>query len=421
MLNRTIPPPSRTIDRFHFSWPQAYPLKENLPLFVLSTGSQPIIKLELICDAGLWHEPHNGVAQFTAKMLQEGTQHRSAQDIAHYIDQYGASIQVQVQPNTCTFTLITLSKHLSPMLTLLAELLSAPTFAEQRLEHLKYLTIQALKVEAQKNSRIARKKFKEILFGSMHPYGRQLTETAIAQVTTAHLKQYYKNQLLNHCCLLVSGQVTEQDLHTIAHYFQPLPIKAQNTEQPEWPTQALSHQVHVAKKESLQVAVNMGRILVARDHPDYLPLLVVNELLGGYFGSRLMRNIREDKGYTYGIFSKIVSLKYTSYILIATEVIQDFAKATCQEIVQEIKTLQTTPIPKEELKTLQNYMLGSFLSEINDPFSMMEKFKSAYLHGLDQSHYEQLYDTIRHISAPQIMTLAHEYLSINNLSQVTVG
>ena len=420
MLDRTIPPSAKTIDQLRFSWPKAYQLKEGIPLFVLNAGNQPIIKLELVCDAGSWYEPHNGVAYFTAKMLQEGTQHKSAQDIAHYIDQYGASIQVQVQPDACIFTLITLSKHLVPMLALLAELLLSPTFDEQRLAHLKNLTTQALKVDAKKNSRVARKKLKEILFDSTHPYGRQLTETAIADITPVHLRQYYKDQLLAGCRLLVSGQVQEQDLQTIQHYLQLLPMQASNPVVPPWFTQAPA-QIHLEKKDSLQAAISMGKVLFSKNHPDYLPLLVVNELLGGYFGSRLMRNIREDKGYTYGIFSRVVPLKHTSYLLIATEVTQAFAQATCQEIAQEIKILQTVPVPEEELKTLQNYMLGTFLSEINDPFSVMEKFKAAYLHGLDQAYYEQLYDIIRHINAPKIMALANEYLSKDSFSQVIVG
>jgi zinc protease len=235
-----------------------------------------------------------------------------------------------------------------------------------------------------------------------------------------HLQQYYKDQLLARCRLLVSGQVDEQDLKTIQDYLQPLPIQTPDAVPLPWLTQAPS-QVHLAKEDSLQAAISMGRVLFAKDHPDYLPLLVVNELLGGYFGSRLMRNIREDKGYTYGIFSRVVPLKHTSYLLIATEVIQTFSQATCQEIAQEIKTLQTVPVPEEELKTLQNYMLGTFLSEINDPFSIMEKFKAVYLHGLDQAYYEQLHDTIRHISASQIRTLANEYLSTDSFSQVIVG
>lgn len=420
MLDRTVPPPFQKINSLNFAWPKAMSLKEGLPLFVLNAGNQPIIKLELICSAGAWYEPHNGVAYFTAKMLQEGTQHKSAHDIAQYIDQYGASIQVQVQPDVCTFTLMTLAKHLNPMLALLAELLLAPIFSEQRLAHLKNITLQALKVNAKKNNQVARKQFKNILFGSTHPYGRQLTETAIADITSAHLKQYHKEQLLAGCCLFVSGQVHEQDLQTIQHYLQPLSVQAPAPRLPSESRQRPS-QVHVPRPKSLQTAINMGKVLVIKHHPDYLPLLVVNELLGGYFGSRLMGNIREEKGYTYGIFSRIIPLKHTSYLLIATEAIQGVAQAICQEIEKEIKTLQTVPVPKEELQTIQNYMLGAFLAEINDPFAVMEKFKAAYLHGLDQDYYEQLYDTITHIDTPQIMALANQYLSKDSFSQVIVG
>jgi zinc protease len=420
MLDRTVPPHFKTVDQPKFSWPETYQFKEGLPLFVLNAGNQPIIKLELVCDAGSWYEPHNGVAYFTAKMLQEGTQHKSAQDIARYIDQYGANFHVQVRPDTCTFTLTTLSKHLAPMLALLAELLLAPTFNAQRLVHIKQLTIQRLKVDAQRNSHVAHKKLKAILFDSTHPYGRQLTETTIANITPAHLKHYYKDQLLAGCRLLVSGQVHAKDLQTIQQYLQPLPIQAPDPVLSPWSTQACA-KVHLKKEASLQAAIRMGKVLFTKDHPDYLPLLVVNELLGGYFGSRLMRNIREDKGYTYGIFSNIVPLKHTSYLLIATEVTQAFAQATCQEIAKEVKVLQTVPVPDEELKTLQNYMLGTFLSEINDPFAVMEKFKAAYLHGLGQVYYEHWYNTIQRISPLQIMTLANEYLNTDSFSQVIVG
>ncbi|MCU0318114.1 MAG: insulinase family protein [Amoebophilaceae bacterium] len=420
MLDRTTPPPASTIDYPHFSWPEAYQLKEGIPLWVLNAGKQPMIKIELVCDAGSWYEPHNGVAYFTARMLQEGTQHKSAQDIASYVDQYGASLQVQVQPDTCSFILVTLSQYLDTMLALLTEVLLAPTFSEQRLAHLKHLIIQKLKVDAQKNSYVARKKFKEVLFGITHPYGRQLTETAIADITTTHLQQYYRDRLLAGCRLLVSGQVYERDLYTIQRYLQPLPVQAPVALPALWPTQG-PIQVHCPKEGSLQAAIIMGKVLLTQDHPDYLPLLVVNELLGGYFGSRLMCNIREEKGYTYGIFSRIVPLQRASYLLIATEVIQTFAQVVCQEIEREIKTLQTILVQKEELEALRNHMHGTFLSEVNDPFSIMEKFKDVNIHGLEKDHYKQLDETIRRISSPQIMELANDYLSTDSLSQVTVG
>ena len=421
MLDRTTPPPFRPIERPHFPWPQPAVLKAGIPLFVLNTGSQPIIKLALVCDAGTWYEPHNGVAYFTAKMLPEGTQYKNAQAIARYIDQYGARLEIKVTPDLCTLTLVTLSKHLVPMLALLAELLLAPSFPEERLAHLKHRKTQALKIEDEKIRHVARKQLKEVLFGSTHPYGQQLTATAIANITLAQLKHYYQHQLLAGCRVLVSGQVHDQALQTIQQYLQPLPVQAPNPAPATWPTNTPAQQVHVPKKESLQAALNLGKVLFAKNHADYLPMLVVNELLGGYFGARLMRNLREDKGYTYGISSRIVPLKHTSYLLIDTEVIQAHAQAAIQEIAQEIRLLQTVPVPTEELTTLRNYMLGTFLATINDPFAIMEKFKATHLHGLDQAYYSQLYEAIMRTSAPKIMALAQQHLSIDSLSQVVVG
>ncbi|XWN34817.1 MAG: pitrilysin family protein [Roseivirga sp.] len=419
-LDRTTPPPSKPIDKFHFPWPQVHEVKKGLPLWALSAGSQPILKLELVLEAGSRYEPHTGVAYFTAKMLLEGTQHKHAQAIATYIDQYGASIEVHVQPDTCTFTLITLSKHLEPMLALLVELLLTPTFPEHRLAHLKHLSTQKLRVEAEKNDRVARKKFKEVLFDHTHPYGRQLTEAAIAAITPTQIVQYYQKQLLLGGQLLVSGQVCERDVDMIKQYFQSLSVQPASAMAPTWPKQTPTR-VHLPKAQSLQAAINMGKVLFTKDHSDYVPLLVVNTLLGGYFGSRLMRNLREEKGYTYGIFSRIVPLRHSSYLLIATEVIQEFGQATCQEIVKEVELLQTTLVPEAELETLRHYMLGAFLSEVNDPFSIMEQFKAVHLHGMEQTYYAQLYDTITHITALQVRELAQKHLSVDSLSQVMVG
>ena len=420
MLDRTTPPPCRPIERPDLPWPATHQLKAGMPLFVLNAGRLPILKLELVCDAGTWYEPHHGVAYCTAKMLLEGTQHKSAQAIAHHTERHGAHLQAKVQPDTCTFTLTTLSKHLQPMLALLAELLLAPAFAAQRLAHIKHLKGQQLKLQAAQNSHVAHQQLKAALFGSTHPYGRQLTVAALDAVTPAHLQQYYQHHLLANCRLFVSGQVREQDLQHIQQHLQALPRQVAPQQTAPMPTHPPT-QVQLPKAASLQAALSLGQVLPAKSHPDYLPLLFVNTLLGGYFGSRLMRTIREVKGYTYGIFSKIVALKHTSYLCIATEVKQGLADATYEEIVQAIKTLQTVPVPPTELQALQHYLAGTLLAPSSDPFSLMERYKKAHLHGLDQAHYAQWHDTIVHTQPAQIMALANQYLSAKRLSQVIVG
>ncbi len=420
MLDRTTPPPRHPITLPHLPWPEQQHLKPGVPLWVLQAGTQPVARLELIFDAGTCHEAQPGVAYCTAQMLLEGTQRRTAQAVAQCIDQYGATLTMDVQPDTCTITLTTLTKHWAPMLALLAEVLSSPAFEADRLAHVKHLKIQALKVEEEKNSYVAQKRFKEALFAPPHPYGSSLTANDVAAVTLRHVRQHYDQCYYANCRVLLSGCADQTTISTLQQHLQHLPVRTAAAPPMPAPTAAEAY-VRIPQPDRLQAAICTGKVLFAKDHPDYLPMLCVNALLGGFFGARLMRNIREQKGYTYGIYSRIVTLQHTSYLQITTEVIQQFAQATCDEIVHEVTTLQTVPVPPAELDLLRNYLLGTFLAEIDDPFSAMDKFREAHLHGLDQTHYAQLHQTICRLQADQIMALAQQYLDADSLRTVVVG
>ena len=134
-----------------------------------------------------------------------------------------------------------------------------------------------------------------------------------------------------------------------------------------------------------------------------------------------MRNIREVKGYTYSIHASMVPLKEATYFLISTDAIQEFAEQTCTEIYKEIKTLQTAEAPLEELTTLRNYMIGNFLASINDPFSIMQRFKETHLHGLGQAFYLQFYHTLQTITPAKIKEIANSYLTLDSLTEIRVG
>ena len=420
MLNRTIPPPSHSVTDIAFPWPQSIQLPGGVSLFVLNSGSQPITKLEFLFASGTWYEPKPGVAYFTAKMLQEGTKKKTAQEIAAYLDYYGAELTIEVRPDYCSLALVTLSKHLSPMLALLVELLSESTFPPEQLRLLQNLKAQEIKLEDAKSRHLAHKQLKAALLGHEHPYGKNLTAEDIALITPKQLQQYYQKRLLAGCQILVSGAVSDQNVQTIQSYLQDLPWQKPTKITHPWAQKAAT-KVKVPRENSVQTTLCIGKVLFTKAHPDYLPVHFVCNLLGGYFGSRLMRNIREEKGYTYGIYAKITPLKHTSYFRITTEVIQTFAEQACQEIYQEISTLQTQEVTQEELKKLRSYLLGEFLASVNDPFSIMDRFKEAHLHGLDQDFYQRLYDTISQISPKNIQELANQYLALDSLTEVCVG
>ncbi len=419
-LDRKIPPAYKTIDHLSFPWPISLSLQAEIPFFVLNQGNSPIIKLTLLMNAGSWNEPQHGVAYLTGQMLLEGTRSKNASQIASYIDHYGAHLTITTRPDYSSIELVTLSKHLVPMLDLLMELLSASTFPSQQLQRLQQLKIQALKVENEKSNRLAYKHFKEALLGSEHPYGYSLMPADIAAVTRDHLWAYYQEQWFTGCQVLLSGQVDAQHIQLVQDQLTFLGSKKAPRQAHAISVQPPS-KVHIPRQGSLQSAICIGKVLFPQTHPDYLAMYVLTALLGGYFGSRLMRNIREEKGYTYHIEATLLPLKEATYFLISTEAIQEFAEQTCQEIYREIEILQTQEVDVAELSTLRNYLVGNFLTSINDPFSVMERFKHTQLQELGQDFYHRLYTTIQHIAPAQIQQMAQTYLSLDSLTEVRVG
>lgn len=419
MLDRTILPRFQDIEPIHFPWPDQYMLGNNMPLYVLNIGSQPIVELELIFKSGSCYEMQPGAAYFTAGMLLEGTKHKDTQAIAQIIDYYGATISTHVQKDFSIITLSALTKYLKPLLDLLLEVLLTPSFPEKSLQLLKNIKIQAIQMADKKNNRIAYKQFCSALFTETHPYGRQLTLKDVHAINQVHLQDHYQKIFFTNGSAFVSGKVSASDLSLIK---KSLELLTQKTITP--PTQllptTLPRKIDFPDGQHLQSAIVIGKKLLIKKEVDFLPMVVVNTLLGGYFGSRLMQNIREDKGYTYGIHSSMISLLQAGYLVISTEVAQEVTQATVQEIYKEISVLQHELITQEALANVKNYLLGHFLTTINDPFSIMQKFQATYLHGSDQSYYTRFYDQVRNITPLEIRKLAQKYLSLSSFTEVIV-
>lgn len=152
MLDRTIPPKYKDIEDISFPWPEFYALKNQMPLYILNQGMQPIVEVELIFKSGSYYEGKPGAAYFTPLMLLEGTTTKTGREIAHIIDGYGATLSIRPQVDFCSITLSTLSKHLTPLLDLFRELLLQPSFPEKSLMWLKSLKSQAIQVADKKST-----------------------------------------------------------------------------------------------------------------------------------------------------------------------------------------------------------------------------------------------------------------------------
>ncbi|MNR03395.1 Peptidase M16 inactive domain protein [compost metagenome] len=179
--------------------------------------------------------------------------------------------------------------------------------------------------------------------------------------------------------------------------------------------------VYKEKPEALQSAIRIGQLAINRKHKDFSGLQILNTVLGGYFGSRLMANIREDKGYTYGIGSGISSLQQAGYLFISTEVGADVCGAALTEIYKEIDLLKTTLIGEDELNLVRNYMLGSMLGSLENVFSHADKFKNIYFSGLDYDYYSRYIETVKTITAEELLALANKYFTTESFTEVVIG
>jgi predicted Zn-dependent peptidase len=233
-----------------------------------------------------------------------------------------------------------------------------------------------------------------------------------------HTKQYTPATTT----LVISGVVTDEVVRQLEENFGKLRFNAAAKRDQLAAPQTHSDLKHIlAKEDAIQSAIRMGCVLFNKTHADYHGMQVLNTVLGGYFGSRLMANIREDKGYTYGIGSGLVSLYDSGYFVISTEVGVDVTDATLKEIAHEIDRLQQDLVSDDELDRVRNYMTGVFLRSTDGPFALADRLKGLLGYSLDYSYYQNFLRTIHSITPDEIRSLAQRYLDRKQLIELVAG
>lgn len=420
MLNRTIAPAAGEIQKVDLQEAKTTRLANGLDLHYLSSGQLPVIRIELIFKSGAFYEKGNGQSFFAAKMLTEGTAELTSQQIASKFDYYGSFIEINPGLDHVGVVVYTLSKHLKPVMSLLTDVLVNATFPDKELQIQKRIKNQSIKINLEKTSTVASRKIREVLFGAEHPYGKSLDITDVDEISRASLQEYLGSGLFNQPTIIVSGGISDQDLRVIDKSLTSLPHLT--IEKPTLGSHERGDRELVIEKEgALQSSIRLAQKSIPKHHSDYFGLVVLNEIFGGYFGSRLMKNIREEKGYTYGIHSSLVHLIEDQMMMIGTDVNREFTKATLEQIDLEMDKLRQDLVSDGELSSVKNYMLGSFLSSINTPFSLADKFKSIHFYGLDYSYYESYVEGIKSVESSDLRDLAGKYLVHDRFSTVVVG
>lgn len=423
MLDRTIAPDFKVIQTVNLPGPQTYTLDNGIALHVINIGEQPVVRLECIFEAGNWYESEAAASYFAVKMLTEGVEGMTSQEISEAFDQVGAFTELTHTSDRVGIVVYCLSRFLPEVLPLVQKLIRSATFPGKEFQELKNITVQNLKVNREKTAYLATTEFRARLFGTGHPYGQSQNAEEIEALGLDAVKAHYERFIRNgKFTAVLAGQITEAD---VQHVNATLGQNSFDIEAGEFSFQASEPyqgtEAIVDRPESVQSSIRMGRVLFNRHHPDYFKMLVTNEILGGYFGSRLMKNIREEKGLTYGISSHVVTLRNEGYLMIGTDVKKEFTQQTIDEIKKEISRLQTELVDAEELQTVKSFMAGEFAGSLNTAFEVADRRKILLLDSLPANFFNQYIERIHATTAEDVMEMANNYLHAEDMVTVVAG
>jgi predicted Zn-dependent peptidase len=422
-LNRTQHPAFNKIEHINFPKVEKITLDNNVPLYILNGGSQPILKLDVMVNAGSIYSTKKLIAPATGLMLHEGSKNKTGHEIAEIFDFYGAYFQPSVEKDVAFCGLVTLNKHLDKTLPLFNEVLNHSTFPENEVSILLERRRQNFLVDMEKTAFVARELFNQQIFGVQHPYGILTREDDYTTTSRNELFNFYQTHYNSgNYTLVLSGMVTENDIKLINDLMGKTPaIKALPIPEIN-PTPIVNSEPIVSiKDDAVQSSIRMGLLTVNKFHDDYLGLKILTTIFGGYFGSRLMKNIREEKGYTYGINSMLVSFQNCGYIGIAADVKAQNAREAIDEIKKEMEKLRTTKVSQDELNLVQNYMMGDMLQMFDGPMATSDTFKAMLQYNMGFEYFEQMKQTILTIAPEKLQELANKYFNFDKLITVVVG
>ena len=430
MLDRTVAPPVQPLARVTLPAADVLTLSNGARLHVLANDAQPVVRLQVVFRAGKLAESRPGLASLTARMLLEGTSTRTARQIADQVAFYGASLDCDAGFDRSTLTLYCLTRHLPVLLPLVVDVLTNPAFPAAELDQLKTRTIQNVRVERQKTSYLASERFNALQFGAETPYGRPFDGEAYQALTADEARAFHQTAYtLVNAEIFLCGDVAAERAVVVAA-FSAVPVVGAahaapaagtipNLAAEDLTTSTGTDRVAVAG--SLQASVRMGRDWPSPTHPDTHRLKLLVNVFGGYFGSRLMRNIREDKGLTYGIYASVAPREYGTSLVIGTDVKGESADFAVSEIEMEMRRLQEELIPAEELEIVKNYILGKFANELSTVFEQCDKYKNMVFLDLPADYYTQFMRQTEAADAETLRALARQYLTPEAMQVVIAG
>lgn len=414
MLERKIAPPIKDAVDFELALKpyELHKLSNGVSLYALNMGAEEVMMLEFVFFAGNCYESSNLVAATTNYLLKNGTSSKTAFQVNEHFEYHGAYLNRASQNETATITLHCLSKHLSKLLPVIREIITDSIFPQEEIDIFKQNSKQRLSVSLKKCDFVGNRLIDSYVYGPEHPYGKFSIAADYDALSRQQLVQYYDERYKKGACIMfAAGKLPADFAKQVNEFFGDLNIHGNSS--------SCIHVTHPSEEKKVRVnndphgvqgAIRMGREFYNRHHPDFQKVLVLNNIFGGFFGSRLMANIREEKGYTYGIHSFIENHIQSSAWMVSTEAGKDVCEATIAEVYKEMQLLRDEEVDAEELSLVKNYMMGTNLGDLDGPFHVIARWKNLILNNLDGDYFNESMNAIRNVTAKELQELANKYL-----------
>ena len=421
-------------------------LANGVGLYTLPSEDFEVLRFTFVFRAGSSVQRTPFSASAAANLLAEGTRDMTAARIAERLDYYGSWFDVNIDRDYTYISFAALSKFFVPTLEVAEQVILHPVFPEEELATYRAKRKQRLAIERTKVDVEAREAFARTLFGPRHPYGISYDEGEYDRLTRDEVAAFYRTHYTaGNCFVVCSGRIGEEEMRALAALAGQLPTDPAATADNSGPDKAgasaafpsgspfsapsvtrfpapeTRREAFVEHPGAVQSSIRVGRLLFPRRHPDFVGMQVVATALGGYFGSRLMQNLRERHGYTYGVAAAMVNFEQAGYFALATQVGTASTQAALGEIYAEIERMRTEPMPEEELALVKNIMTGEMMRILDGPFGIADVTIENLLCGADNSLVGENLARIRAITAAEVQRLARKYLAREELVTVIAG
>ena len=404
--------------------PRLVTMPNGVPLYLLDGADKGVVRFDILFKGGYAVQAKPLLAMFTNRMLREGAGALSAAEISQKLDYYGAWIDMYSSQNCNHITLYTMSKHFVPLLQVLEQMVKQPLFPQENLDIVKSNNKSYFTVNSQKVDVVSQRYFENSLWGDGHPLGHVVEAADYDSITREDLLGYYNNFYgSRNCTMFIAGSVDETILSSVADSFGSgvWGCECACGEAVVAPPAQVNGRRTIAVGGTMQSAVKMGFMAMDSAHPDFHKFRFLCVLLGGYFGSRLMSNIREENGYTYQIMAEMDAYGKGNAFMISSEAATEYVEPLIKEVYRELERLVAEPVSEAEMQLVRNYIMGELCREYEGQSAKSEVFINAWLSGVGFESVNRYIDEIKSVTAADLQCLAREYFKKENMIEVVVG